>query len=119
MSDKINLPFSANIAAAELHSNLDLSESHGKVLKQFAAALQDAYDRGKEDSKPVFQFRQVDDESLEVLLNGQHVISVDHDGEGWAGISAVKNAVKTIAAILGVTVEEIGEEEDEGEVEDA
>lgn len=93
------LPFSANVAALELHQGLDLSASHATVMKQFAAALQDAYDRGAEDAA-----RSVLPEGS-VVVPREPTDAMSHDGahavldtEGPSGAVAVAVYRAMIAA---------------------
>ena len=72
MSTKPQLPFSASMAADELHCSLDLSQPHGVVLRQFTAALQAAYDRGRADARASRQERIVDDILLSPPVGTYH-----------------------------------------------
>lgn len=54
----------------------------------------------------VFKFVRPDDEVLEVHLDGQHVVTANHDEDGWSGMRKVEETIKEIAKIIGARVEE-------------
>lgn len=60
-------------------------------------------------SKRRLVFNYNDDESFSVWLDGQYVISVNHDEHGWDGMIGVRAALENVAKIRGWTVVEDGE----------
>lgn len=47
-----------------------------------------------------------EDETICIHLGSAEVITVDHDEVGWAGMDAVERAVRALAEILGLPVED-------------
>ncbi len=45
--------------------------------------------------------RYVDDEHVEILVNGDVVASANHDEHGWSGMDAVVAAALAVAKALG------------------
>lgn len=54
-----------------------------------------------------FEVRHAD-ESFEVRLDGQHVMSANHDEHGWDGMDAVRKVVDNVARIIGAEVVDVG-----------
>jgi hypothetical protein len=54
-----------------------------------------------------------DEESFEVQLNGEYLKSYNHDQHGWEGMDVAKELVFSLAAKLGIIVEETYASEDE------
>jgi hypothetical protein len=52
--------------------------------------------------------RWINDETVEVDVNGVEVASVNHDEHGWAGMGAVLDTARKMAKALGVEVREEG-----------
>lgn len=55
------------------------------------------------------QIIRVDDEHIKFALNGEIFAYLDHDEDGWAGMSKMENTLKTLANKLDIKVEEIEE----------
>jgi hypothetical protein len=57
-----------------------------------------------------FVFRHPDDETLEIVMirGGEefYIASANHDEHGWSGMTAVENAVREVANILGMPIRE-------------
>lgn len=53
-----------------------------------------------------FVIKRVDDEHVEITLEGKEVVSLNHDEDGWDGIERAENLVKSIADILDIPVTE-------------
>jgi hypothetical protein len=59
---------------------------------------------------PLFEIVDTgDDEVEEIRLNGEYLVSTNHDEHGWAGMEAARNLVTAIAKRLGGKVETIYE----------
>ena len=57
-----------------------------------------------------FQFVDTgDDEVQEIRLNGEYLLTTNHDEHGWAGMEAARDLCERIAKSLGGTVETIDE----------
>jgi hypothetical protein len=67
----------------------------------------------KKDGVRIFVIRHDGDESLSIELNGDHLISLNHDDDGWQGIEKACNLVNLIAEKIGAEVEHEEREEDE------
>ena len=48
--------------------------------------------------------RQIDDESIEFSLNGQHLITVNHDDDGWSGMERIEGVIEAMAKQLGIDI---------------
>jgi hypothetical protein len=46
---------------------------------------------------------EVDDETVEVLVNGEHLITLTHDEDGWSGMGRIENMLEELAARLGIS----------------
>ena len=55
------------------------------------------------DQHQGFIIREVNDETWEVHLNGEHITTLTHDEDGWAGIDRVELVLENVARILGLT----------------
>lgn len=51
-----------------------------------------------------FEFRHKYGEEIDIYLNGEHLINLNDDDDGWQGITRIKNLVETIAAVFGAEV---------------
>lgn len=58
-------------------------------------------------TKPVIQLCHTDEETLQVLVDGDLVSRVTHDSVGWAGIEALESLVERLASRLGLEVVEV------------
>lgn len=54
--------------------------------------------------KAVIVFDRREDEQLKVLIGRKVLYRTDHDEIGWSGMEAVEQAVRAVAAALGVDV---------------
>lgn len=48
-----------------------------------------------------FRINEVNDELIELFMNGKYVCSASHDKHGWAGMELLENMVSRIAAAIG------------------
>lgn len=48
--------------------------------------------------------RQVDDETVQIILNGRDIYTATHDVDGWHGIMAVLTVARGIATDLAIDV---------------
>ncbi len=55
------------------------------------------------------QIKQVDDERIEVLVDGKEIGWADHDEDGWAGMAKVEEIAEALAKALGAKFERIYE----------
>ncbi|KKM66823.1 hypothetical protein LCGC14_1477380 [marine sediment metagenome] len=53
------------------------------------------------------QIKEIDEEHIEVLVDGEWVCSADHDEDGWAGMEKVEALAESIAKKLGIEFERI------------
>lgn len=51
-----------------------------------------------------FTVKRPNDEAMEVALDGKHIISVNHDEHGWAGMELVRTTIKEISRVLNIPV---------------
>ncbi len=48
--------------------------------------------------------KEVDDENIEILINGKVVAYANHDEDGWVGMEKVEGLVDIFAKALGLNV---------------
>ena len=51
------------------------------------------------------QIKQIDDEQIEVLVDGKHIGSANHDEDGSVGMAKVEEIAKAIAKAVGADFE--------------
>lgn len=56
---------------------------------------------------PKIQIKNIDDENVEILVNGICICYADHDEDGWYGMEKLENLAKDIAKQLNVDFERI------------
>ena len=49
-----------------------------------------------------FTIREINDETFEVHLNGEHITTLTHDEDGWSGIQRAEHMLEEGARILGL-----------------
>ena len=54
------------------------------------------------------QVKTIDDESIEILVDGECICFADHDEDGWAGMSKVEDLARDMAKKLKISFEHIG-----------
>lgn len=54
-------------------------------------------------------FDYSNDETLDIYLNGQLIVSTNHGDDGWAGMKRIRTAMRKVAFVLDVAVETRGE----------
>ena len=47
-------------------------------------------------------------ESFDVQLDGEHIITSDHDEHGWSGMTGIHNAFVKVAQTAGWTIVDVG-----------
>ncbi|MEX3764412.1 hypothetical protein [Paraburkholderia phenoliruptrix] len=62
-------------------------------------------------SKHVFTVKRVHDERVDYSLDGELLVSANHDDHGWAGMEEIDKLVKLIAGKIGADVVEVDAEE--------
>ena len=65
--------------------------------------------------KHKFTFNRVDEELLEISLDGKMLGSYDHDTHGWGGMEAAERLLTRIAKMLDIEIEHVEGEVDEDE----
>ncbi len=53
------------------------------------------------------QIREINEEHIEILVDGEWICSADHDEDGWAGMEKVETFTESLAKKLGIEVERI------------
>ena len=53
------------------------------------------------------QIKQIDDEQIEVLVDGEYIGFANHDEDGWAGMDKVEKIAEALAKALGAKFEVI------------
>lgn len=54
--------------------------------------------------KPVVSIERPDDETIQVYVNGESIISANHDEHGWSGMDAVEKTALAVARACGAEV---------------
>lgn len=55
------------------------------------------------------QVKTIDDENIEILVDGEVICYADHDEDGWAGMEKVENLARDMAKKLKISFERIEE----------
>lgn len=53
----------------------------------------------------MFRIVDIDDETREIHLNGEELITLTHDEHGWAAMEDIENLIENIARILNIPIE--------------
>jgi hypothetical protein len=53
-----------------------------------------------------FVMREVDPETFELSLNGERLITLNHDDDGWQGIDRAQHLIRKVAEILKIPFSE-------------
>lgn len=56
--------------------------------------------------EPKFVKKYIDDEHVEYSLNGEVLITANHDDDGWEGMERIEGLINSIAQLLDVEVVE-------------
>lgn len=59
--------------------------------------------------RPKVQVIRPGDETIEVYIDGKQIAYVNHDEHGWSGMTAMYEAVKATATLLGADFEDTDE----------
>jgi len=54
-----------------------------------------------------FEIKRLDEENIEVALDGQYISSANHDSDGWAGMETLEKTIRRIGEVLCIPVIEI------------
>ncbi|MBK3780325.1 hypothetical protein G3A43_08645 [Paraburkholderia aspalathi] len=52
-------------------------------------------------------FKRIDDEAVDVFVNGEDIGRLDHDSIGWAGMEAAEKLLTKMAKLLGAEIVEL------------
>lgn len=55
----------------------------------------------------IFTIQSPNDEVVEYYLDGEHLITANHDEHGWSGMEGIEAMVATIAKNLGIPIEHV------------
>lgn len=58
-------------------------------------------------TRPTLGFKRIDDEAVDVFVNGQDIGRLDHDSIGWAGMDAAEKMLTKMAKLLGAEIVEL------------
>ncbi len=53
------------------------------------------------------QIKTIDDENVEILVDGKCICHTDHDEDGWAGMEKLENLARDMAKKLKISFERI------------
>ena len=79
-----------------------------RLRRDVQAARHTANINNEDQTMARVQLKTIDDESLEILVDGKSICSANHDEDGWQGMDAVGDLARNMAKALGVSFEEIG-----------
>lgn len=107
---KVDVVFAQRGAAGsrmEIHGEFD-KNAVGRLFGEMTRlAAGKAPAESTAPSTHVFTVKQLDDEHVEYSLNGVHLITANHEDDGWAGMERIGLLVNGIAASFGATVQEV------------
>lgn len=54
------------------------------------------------------QIKNIDDENVEIIVDGETICYADHDEDGWSGMEKLEALARDMAKKLNVSFEQIG-----------